>query len=110
MPRRNERIWRASNPASWIEERELGRNLHSPGLSELDFRRLHLNQWTAARDSWLPDGTWASLQSEEKIPKGAEVYIGVDVGLMHDTTAVSWAHRLKDGRIIVARQSLGRER
>ncbi|MHB8695287.1 MAG: terminase TerL endonuclease subunit [Solirubrobacteraceae bacterium] len=95
------KIWRACNPASFVDLRDLRRQLHDPGLGELGFRRLHLNQWTAARDSWLPAGTWASLQNETKIPDGAAVYVGVDVGLNHDTTAVAWAHRLEDGRIII---------
>jgi phage terminase large subunit-like protein len=97
----NERIWRRCNPASWVDLRDLRRQLHDPGLGELAFRRLHLNQWTAARDAWLPTGLWASLRGDELIPKGANVYVGVDVGISHDTTAVCWAHRLPDGRIIV---------
>jgi phage terminase large subunit-like protein len=97
----DERIWRRCNPASWVDLRELRRQLHIPGLGELGFRRLHLNQWTAARDAWFPAGLWASLRGDERIPIGSNVYVGVDVGLSHDTTAVCWAHRLSDGRIIV---------
>jgi phage terminase large subunit-like protein len=97
----DETVWRACNPASFVELRDLRRQLHDPGLGEPGFRRLHLNQWTPSRDSWLPGGTWASLQDPTKIPLGGEVYVGVDVGISHDTTAVAWAHRLADGRIIV---------
>jgi phage terminase large subunit-like protein len=97
----NKRIWRACNPASWIDLRDIKRQLHDPGLGELGFRRLHLNQWTAARDAWLPAGVWASLRSDAKIPTGARVYVGVDVGLSHDTTAVCWAHRLDTGLILL---------
>jgi phage terminase large subunit-like protein len=95
----DERIWRAVNPASWIELRDLRRQLHDPGLGENDFRRLHLNQWTRTREAWLPDGCWARLRSEAEIPERADVYVGVDVGLVHDSTAVCFAHLLEDGRI-----------
>jgi phage terminase large subunit-like protein len=95
----NERIWRAVNPGSWIKLRELRRQLHDPALAELEFRRLHLNQWTSVRNAWLPEGTWAALCSQAEIPPGGEIYLGVDVGLYHDSTAVCWAHRLEDGRI-----------
>ena len=95
------RIWRACNPASFVDLRDLKRQRHDPGLGELGFRRLHLNQWTAARDAWLPAGTWVSLQSDAKIPAGAPVYVGVDVGLTQDTTAVCWAHRQDNGQIVV---------
>jgi phage terminase large subunit-like protein len=97
----DERIWRAVNPAAWIRLRDLRRQLHDPALAELEFRRLHLNQWTSAREAWLPAGTWASLRCEAKIPAGAEVYLGVDIGIHHDMSAVAWAHKLADGRILL---------
>ena len=97
----DEEIWRECNPASWVSMRDLRRQLHAPGFDENDFRRLHLNQWTKVRDAWLPTGTWDALRSEDEIPDGAEVYVGVDVGLIHDSTAVVWAHRLEDGRVAV---------
>jgi phage terminase large subunit-like protein len=95
----DQKIWRAVNPASWIRLRDLRRQLHDPGLGELEFRRLHLNQWTRSRDAWLPGNLWAALRSDQQIPDGAAIYLGVDVGLYHDSTAVCWAHRLEDGRI-----------
>jgi phage terminase large subunit-like protein len=95
----NETIWRAVNPASWIKLRDLRRQLHDPGLGELEFRRLNLNQWTRSRDAWLPGNTWAELRSEQQIPDQADIYLGVDVGISHDATAVCWAHLLEDGRI-----------
>jgi Phage Terminase len=39
------KILRACNPASWISVDDLQQQLRDPGLSESDFRRLHLNQW-----------------------------------------------------------------
>ena len=97
----DEALWRAVNPASWIELRDLGRQLHDPGLGENDFRRLHLNQWTSSKDAWLPEGCWARLHCDAEIPPGADVYVGVDVGIVHDSTAVCWAHLLEDGRILL---------
>lgn len=58
----DEGAWMAANPASWITVEELRQQLASPA-SENDFRRLHLNQWTKARDAWLPAGCWAGLVS-----------------------------------------------
>ena len=95
----DEVLWRACNPASWIDLRDLRRQIHDPGLDENDFRRLHLNQWTRTRDAWLPAGCWANLRSDAEIPERGEIYVGVDVGLFHDSTAVCWAHLLEDGRL-----------
>jgi len=94
-------VWRKANPASWIKTAELKRQLADPGLDENEFRRLNLNQWTQVRDAWLPDGVWAGLATDHQIPKNAAVYVGVDVGLVHDSTAVVWAHKLEDGRILL---------
>jgi phage terminase large subunit-like protein len=94
-------VWRKANPASWIKTSELKRQLADPGLDENEFRRLNLNMWTHVRDAWLPDGCWQQLATDHTIPKKAPVYVGVDVGLVHDSTAVVWAHKLEDGRILL---------
>jgi phage terminase large subunit-like protein len=93
------RLVRACNPASWLDPRLLIRDLGRADTNELDWRRLHLNQWTASREAWLPAGVWARLRSDADIPNGAEVYLGVDVALRHDTSAVVWSSVLSDGRI-----------
>ena len=95
----NPKLIRACNPASWVSPRALIRELHRPDTDENDWRRLHLNAWTASRDAWLPAGCWAGLGSDNEIPAGADIYAGVDVGWTHDSTAVAWAHRLNNGRI-----------
>jgi len=92
-------VVRACNPASWLDPKQLVRDLQRPDTEELDWRRLHLNQWTANRDAWLPSGCWARLHSDAEIPAGADIYLGVDIALRHDTSAVVWASVLEDGRI-----------
>ena len=95
----NPALLRAANPASWVQVDDLQRQLRDPGVAEADFRRLHLNQWTSARDVWLTN--WADLYSDEEIPDGARIHVGVDVGLYHDSTAVCWAHLTAEGRILL---------
>jgi phage terminase large subunit-like protein len=93
--------WMDANPASWIDQDVLVRAKESPTIDELTFRRLHLNQWTKTREAWLPAGLWESLASDAAIPEGAEVYVGVDVGIVNDTTAVAVAYKLEDGRVVL---------
>src|SRR5262249_23479094 len=83
----------------WINTQELRRQLADPGLDENEFRRLALNQWTQSKDSWFPGDLWPSLKTEDLIPERADVYLGVDVGLYHDTTALVWAWPDPDGRM-----------
>jgi len=90
----------AANPASWITSEVLEAQRESPTVDEYAFRRLHANQWTSTRNAWLPAGAWEGLGQEgHEIPEGAEVVVAVDVGLVHDSTAVAVASRLADGRI-----------
>lgn len=88
----DEEAWMRANPASWITADTLRQQLDSPSMDENTFRRLHLNQWTTTRTAWLPPGLWEEMEDPELHPlPGTAVYLGVDVGLVHDTTAVSMA-------------------
>jgi phage terminase large subunit-like protein len=90
----------AANPASWITSAVLEAQRESPTVDEYAFRRLHANQWTSTRNAWLPAGAWDGMGSEGySIPEGSEVVVAVDVGLVHDSTAVAIASRLPDGRV-----------
>lgn len=98
----NPKLVRAANPAPWIKPEHLIRDLHKPGADELAWRRLHLNQWTNTKGLWLPRGAWGKLADAElEIPAGAEIFVGVDVAHSYDTTAVAWAWRAPDGRIVI---------
>ena len=97
----DEATWRAANPASWVDLRDLRRQRNSPGTSESAFRRLHLNQWTHAEDVWITPARWAACRSEEEIPERAEVFVGVDASFSGDATAVAWSWKNEDGTILV---------
>lgn len=94
------RVWKGCNPASWITEDYLRREYHKPSMRLNDFLRFHLNQWTGAEDAWLPAGAWDECKDEEiAIPDGAPVWLGVDVGLKHDCSAVGVAYKRDDGKV-----------
>lgn len=98
----NPKLVRACNPAPWVKPRALIRDLHKADTDELDWRRLHLNQWTKTREAWLPTGCWAGLRDAKacaEVPPGAGVWVGVDAALHLDTTAVVWAWKLPDERV-----------
>lgn len=91
-----------ANPASWITREYLARQAANPELSEAEFLQLHGCVWAAGQDAWLPADAWRALQSDERIPDGAAVYVGVDVGLVHDSTAVvaAWLSPVS-GRVVL---------
>lgn len=94
-------VLRRANPASWVDVHELLKILHSDssGIGELEFRRLHCNQWTESRTAWISLERWLDCGSEGlTIPEEASVYVGVDASYSHDTTAVACAWQTGDGR------------
>jgi phage terminase large subunit-like protein len=97
----DELAWLEANPSSWINVDDLRRERER--LPEHVFRRLHLNQWTAAEDSWLPVGAWEKCEDPGAvIPEGADVVLGVDLGLKHDLAAIAVVWRRDDGKTVVA--------
>lgn len=91
-----------ANPASWITEEYLARQAANPELTRAEVLQLHGCVWAEGVDSWIPAEEWhACLDDGSSIPDGADVYVGVDVGLVHDSTAVAIAWRRPDDRIQV---------
>lgn len=94
-------LWRYANPASWLDTADLKQLLYTPGASELDFQRLHLNMWTAAKNAWLRTGVWASLAGDTELKPRTKIWVGVDIGWSDDSSAVVWAWRRDDGVIVL---------
>ena len=66
------------------------------------FRIFRLNQWAEGVDSWLgADGgiVWAGLSASYAFDAARSVYIGVDVGLKRDSTAVVAVQRDAEGML-----------
>lgn len=95
------KVIRKANPLSIVRPDDLLRELHRPDTDELDWSRLHLNQWTKAKSAWLASGVWARLRSATQIPEGAEILVGIDAARTHDTTAVGWAWLSPQGRKVL---------
>jgi phage terminase large subunit-like protein len=97
----NPKVIRAANPAPWVSPRDLLKELNRADTREADWRRLHLNQWTAAKEAWLPAGRWRALGAETEIPRGADIYVAVDAAKKYDTTACAWAYKTDSGGIVL---------
>lgn len=94
--------WALANPASWITQEFLRKELAKPTMRLADFRRLHLNQWVAGIEDWLPHGSWADCSSKDHDPadllhgldRKRPVAVGIDFGVSDDTTCVTVAQRV----------------
>jgi phage terminase large subunit-like protein len=66
-----------------------------------DWERFACGRWVSAERSWLPAGAWAACcDPAAEIPDGARVFLGVDIGRKHDSSAivVAFPH---DGQVTV---------
>lgn len=98
--------WRKANPAigaKFLDEEALASAVATS--PEASFRVYRLGQWELAGENWLPVGAFdacrrpgVGLQVD-----GAPVFVGVDVALKHDTTAVVAVQRQGDVLAAVAR-------
>ena len=71
---------------------------------EAHFRIFRLGQWIDGVESWLGDdgrNLWRSLEDPWAMEPGAETWVGIDVALKHDSTAISWCQKRPDGKVHV---------
>ena len=78
--------WAAANPSSWIDPDDLAREARR--LPAPVFRRLHLNAWTDTLDAWVPAEAWDACTGVVRVDEAPERFIGVDVGLKRDSSAI----------------------
>lgn len=56
---------------------------------EAVFRRYFCGQWTETEDIWEAAALWDGLEDQSyEFDEAEPVYVGIDIGLKHDTTAV----------------------
>ncbi|MFA5608085.1 MAG: terminase TerL endonuclease subunit [Leucobacter sp.] len=89
---RDESNWLIANPA--IAEGYLSIDALRTDVRmapEAEFRMFRLGQWVEGTDCWLGvDGrkVWRALESTATFTPGADTWVGVDIGLTNDTTAI----------------------
>jgi phage terminase large subunit-like protein len=95
-------VWRAANPAmraGFLRSSVLeGEALTTP---EGHFRIFRLGQWYEGVDSWLgPNGRiiWEALTNPYDLVDDAPTWVGVDIGLKRDSSAVVAIQQRDDGR------------
>lgn len=97
----DESQWEKANPA--LVAGYMNRNaLHTAvALSpEAHFRIFRLGQWVDGVECWLGDdgrALWRGLIDPWEMDPNAPTWVGVDVALRHDSTAIAWVQP-RDGR------------
>lgn len=99
------KVWKESNP-SWgvtlpTPERYMATQLANK--TEAEIRRFNLNQWTLGEEIWEAAGLWDDLVSDLELDPKLPLYVGIDVGVKHDSSAVAMAQRVGDRVVTRAR-------
>lgn len=97
----DEAEWRRANPALDEGFLDVDALRTAVQLTPAEhFRIFRLGQWVDSVGSWLGDGgraTWDALRDPWTLVPGAPTFLGIDVGLKRDSTAVVAVQR-RDGR------------
>lgn len=97
--------WRKANPAIDAGFLNIDALRTAAKLSpEGHFRIFRLGQWIDGVEGWLgPDGqkVWSALADPWKFEAGVPTWVGVDVGIKKDSTAVCVVQRRPDDRLHV---------
>lgn len=99
----NIELVKQANPSSFVTVEDLRRRRESPSTHERDWLRFACNQWVVSMDdAWLEPGKWDSLyETGVEIPVESDVWVGVDIGLRHDTSAVTVIYQREDEKWVV---------
>lgn len=81
-------IVKAANPLSTITVKTLRKKRATPTMTASHWRRFTCNRATRAEDAAISDAEWAAAATDVRIPEGAPIDLGVDVGWKWDTTAL----------------------
>lgn len=93
-------VVKGANPAPWQTVEALRRRFDSPSTTPWQWARFACGVWLTGETSWLEAEQWSACRDDAaQIPDGADVWVGVDLGVRHDTTAIvtCWK-RPDDGR------------
>lgn len=80
---------KTANPLAAMTVKRLRDRHDSHSMVPWQWARFAANIWTQGDEAWLPIGLWdRSTIESDGIPGGADVHLGVDLGLKHDTAAI----------------------
>ena len=77
-----------ANPFSGVTVETLRRAFASPTMTLGHWRRFKCNLPTRSDFAAIAEKEWFDAQTDDEIPAGEPVWVGLDVGWKHDTTAI----------------------
>lgn len=90
---------RQANPASFVSDDYLRKQIAAPEITDAEFLQLHACVAADSEDVFIPTDAWDACAGVLDPPEG--VYLGLDGSYTYDTTAVAWAWPDRDGVVNV---------
>jgi phage terminase large subunit-like protein len=91
-----------ANPASWQSLESLRRRHDSPTTTPWQWRRFACGIWTEGEEPWIDPQAWDRLKVVGlEFDPADPVWLGVDVGVRHDSTAIVAVSQRPDGSLAV---------
>ncbi len=100
LPYDDPETWKVANPALSCEKpfmRIKGLEDDLRRMHENEFRRWHLNQWTASEATWITPEIWDACKGEPEMMHSLDTVLGVDASIRRDATAVATVQRHPNG-------------
>lgn len=95
------KVWALANPSYGVTVQEEFFADQFATKPLFVFQRYFLNQWTEGEEAWLPPLAWENCYDPDaSIPEGAPIWLGIDVGIKRDSTALVKLWEREDGRIV----------
>jgi phage terminase large subunit-like protein len=79
---------KAANPLKAISVTKLRAKLNEPGMTLTHWQRFTCNISTRSTSAAISEAEWRAALSTEAIPEGVPIWLGLDLGWVHDTTAL----------------------
>lgn len=93
-----------SPPVEYVDLERLADECADPAIPPGTARRFYFNiPDDTPVDCWIDRAEWTACKSDLEIPDGADVYLGVDVALYRDNTAVAVVWRDPESQKFVVR-------
>jgi phage terminase large subunit-like protein len=93
-----------ANPASWQTIAGLRRRHDSPSMTPWQWRRFACGVWTEGEEPWINPADWDGIADPAlELDPLASTWLGVDVGVRHDSTGIAIVQEQGDRLVVEAR-------
>jgi len=78
----------AANPFSGITLEDLEQKRELPGMTPSHWARFTCNRASRSESAAINEAEWHGAATQDRIPEGQQIWLGLDLGWVYDTTAL----------------------